>query len=138
MATLEHIAARSVEDANGCWRWALHCNADGYGKIKHEKRTRYAHVVAYELAAGPVPSGHEVDHMCFTPSCVNPDHLRARPAKENHEDQRSAHRMECVNGHAYTPENTYLRPGNNRQGRRDCRACIRERVRRYKEKGRAA
>jgi hypothetical protein len=32
---------------------------------------------------------------------------------------------QCVNGHPFTPENTYVRPD---RGTRECRACLRQRV----------
>jgi hypothetical protein len=40
----------------------------------------------------------------------------------------------CRHGHPYDDRNTYRPPGRRR---RDCRACIRDRVRRYKARERA-
>ena len=37
----------------------------------------------------------------------------------------------CRHGHPWTPANTYLKP----DGRRECRACGRDRARRYAERG---
>jgi hypothetical protein len=42
--------------------------------------------VAYELVKGPIPEGLYIDHMCHTPACVNPDHLRAVTNKQNAEN----------------------------------------------------
>lgn len=42
---------------------------------------------------------------------------------------RRAATTHCVNGHEYTPENTYTRS----EGWRACRACNREAVRRYQD-----
>lgn len=80
-----------------------------------------AHRVAWILG------GHEdapvLHHVCKQRRCVNPEHLRAStPAEHN-----VLHALEitrCVNGHAYTPENTYVYPN----GRRDCRVCRVERL----------
>lgn len=47
--------------------------------------------------------------------------------------QLQAAKTECVNGHAYTPENTYRKPNGNR----DCRSCIRQRTRDYSTKKQA-
>lgn len=44
---------------------------------------RPTHRVAYELAYGPIPDGHHVDHICFTPACVQPLHLEAVSHWEN-------------------------------------------------------
>ena len=41
------------------------------------KKTRFAHIVAYEVAKGPIPHGMEIDHKCRMRCCVNPDHLEA-------------------------------------------------------------
>lgn len=44
---------------------------------------RGAHVVAYELAYGPVPDGLHVDHLCNIRLCVEPKHLEAVTQAEN-------------------------------------------------------
>lgn len=41
-----------------------------------------------------------------------------------HGTHRQASQTHCVNGHEFTPENTYIRPGT---GHRTCRACHRAR-----------
>jgi transposase-like protein len=79
------------------FRGALDDN--GYGQMYEHRRSRRAHVVAWEKANGqPVPSGYHVDHECHneaarvgacTPgpcrhrSCCNPLHLVARPARDH-------------------------------------------------------
>jgi len=57
---------------------------------------------------------------------------------ENARRQRSASTEECINGHPYSPENTYQKPQRKGQGRRDCRACMRERAQRYRSNRRAS
>jgi hypothetical protein len=54
-----------------------------YGRIRDGLRMRGTHVVAYELANGPVPPGLEVAHSCHTGLCCNPGHLVAQTHLEN-------------------------------------------------------
>lgn len=119
-----------------CILWAGYKMPDGYGRQTYQGRRRLAHRIAFEKAYGPIPDGMTVDHLCFTRACINPQHLRLLTRHENQRNQRSAYKTHCVNGHEYTPENTYIRRGGSQ---RDCRACGRKRVRRYlARKGNAA
>jgi hypothetical protein len=49
---------------------------------------KIAHRVSYELANGPIPTGVVIDHVCHTPSCVRPDHLRPATTKQNMEHRK--------------------------------------------------
>ncbi|MBT2412652.1 HNH endonuclease [Streptomyces sp. ISL-12] len=55
----------------------------GYGRLRFRGRLVRAHRFSYELNVGPIPDGHQVDHLCRTPSCVRPDHLEAVTQREN-------------------------------------------------------
>lgn len=122
--------AEKIEIQGECWIWMAKRTHEGYGHATYEGHTRMAHRVIYELLVGAIPTDLVLDHTCTTPPCVNPDHLEPVTQAENVRRSFPAQKTECVNGHAYTPENTYRRPGSG-GGRRDCRACIRDRVRRY-------
>lgn len=88
-----------------------------------------AHRLAYARVNGAIPEGLEIDHVCRNKQCVNPLHLEAVTHNENIR-RRYADYTHCVNGHEYTPENTYIRTN----GYRDCRVCIRARVKKYRGK----
>jgi hypothetical protein len=42
-----------------------------------------AHRAYYEERYGPLPSGVQLDHLCRTPACVNPEHLEPVSARIN-------------------------------------------------------
>lgn len=133
-----------------CWIWTGCITKGGYGQInsggKHG-RILAAHRVSYEIANGPLPHGdrsHHVDHLCRVTACCNPAHLEYVPVAVNAlrgvgaqvARDRCATQTHCVNDHEFTPENTYIRQGTKTQ--RICRACQRDRMRRYMQRKRAA
>lgn len=122
------IPWRLIDKTSDCWVWTGSISIRGYGKCHSRTRnTTYAHRLVYMELVGPIPEGLELDHLCRNTRCVNPDHLEPVTRLENMR-RRYAIQTHCINGHEYTPENTYT----DRRGRHDCRACIRERVRKYK------
>lgn len=119
-----------VERTGGsCWLWRGVVDRDGYGRYGSG---RLAHRVSYETHCGPIAQGMEIDHLCRNRACVRPDHLEAVDRKTNCARTKGLRftKTHCKQGHQYTPENTYTRPDGNR----DCRACILDRVLRYKER----
>ena len=116
-----------VERTEGCWIWKASLNTYGYGQFFHDGSPRKAHRLSYEWANGPIPAGLEIDHLCRTRACVNPDHLEPVTHRENllrgdTFQARNANATHCPRGHAYDYANTKVGP----TGGRRCRACDRE------------
>jgi hypothetical protein len=114
-----------VEKTSDCWLWKagrLHLRG-GYGEVHWNGKTQRAHVVAYVLSIGPVPTGHELDHLCQNTACVRPDHLEPVTRAE-HARRTAARRTHCPRGHD-REEHSYRRP----DGRRECRPCATEKQR---------
>ena len=133
-----------INEESGCWIWTAgqRGGTEGarYGAFWLDGRYHGAHRVAYELLVGPIPPGLPLDHLCHITLCVNPAHLEPVTDRENlmRSDTfqaRNAAKTHCINDHEFTPENTYI--WDKRHGpERNCRACARERTRRYRaEKG---
>jgi hypothetical protein len=125
------VEARINRESNPpCWMWSG--TSDGYGLIvpPGADRARNAHRVVYELYVGPIPDGFHLDHLCRTPHCVNPDHLEPVTPRENYlrgisPAAENARKTECVWGHPFDEENTYVA----KNGSRKCKECIRRRTR---------
>jgi hypothetical protein len=66
-----------VEQGFSCWRWKAAISNTGYGSLGVEGKTCYAHRIAYERHKGPIPPGHDVEHICGNRRCVKPNHLQA-------------------------------------------------------------
>jgi hypothetical protein len=78
--TLRQRWDAKVKRGDGCWEWQGTKTKYGYGQIykfQPERRNglALAHRVAFELAFGPIPEGHDVHHICGNRGCVRPDHL---------------------------------------------------------------
>ena len=58
------------------------------GKVTVDGVGYQAHRYYYSQAKGKIPDGYHVDHLCFVPSCVNPDHLEAVTPIENERRRR--------------------------------------------------
>lgn len=55
-----------------CWVWLRCKNTRGYARLGG----RLAHRIYYERTHGAI-GNLQLDHLCFTTDCVNPDHLEA-------------------------------------------------------------
>lgn len=74
-----------VDAETGCWMWQRSIAKDGYPGTALDaagKQVR-AYRMVYERECGPIPEGHHIHHICETPRCVNPDHLRPVTPEEH-------------------------------------------------------
>lgn len=123
---LDRVMSKVEKRPDGCWIW-VGAVSHGYGRVRVGQRVQQAHRVLYELLRGAVPGGCELDHLCVTPACVNPDHLDPVTHRENmlrgptNRAGRNAVKTHCPSGHPYDQANTSLRP----DGSRRCRECNR-------------
>lgn len=126
---------------SGCWLWT----ASTFGGNRYacfydsgRRRNRAGHAVAYEALVGPVPEGRELDHLCSTPRCVNPEHLEAVTHTENvlrgqGPSAQFARATHCIHGHPFAGENLFI----DKHGHRLCRTCRRRWLAEYKARRRA-
>lgn len=118
------------EPTSGCWLWVGAADVKGYGRLRIGGDWALAHRLSHERFRGPIPDGCEIDHLCRTPSCVNPDHLEAVPSRVNTlrgtgPTAVNARKTHCIHGHQLSGDNLTITGG-----RRSCRACNREQLRR--------
>jgi hypothetical protein len=121
---------------DACWPWIGPKKDNGYGQFQFGGKAAstqvIAHRAAFEMRSGAIPAGLQIDHLCRNRPCCNPKHHEPVTQRENLMrgetiTAAAAARTHCINGHEFTPENTR----RNALGHRKCRACDRERQRRY-------
>lgn len=134
--SIELLLAKASRDPDtGCWGWTAATDYKGYGKLGWRGRTSLAHRVAWEVFRGPIPPDMQLDHLCRTRCCINPDHLRVCTNRENvlcgiGVTARNATATHCPRGHALSGDNLYLQD----RTKRSCKTCrtARNRIRRLK------
>lgn len=78
------LLATGQRTENGCLLWTAGCSKPGYGAIKINGCQLKVHRVSYATFVGPIPEGHQVQHLCerhYAPGdftyrrCFEPTHL---------------------------------------------------------------
>lgn len=108
----------------------------GYGRKWDSGRQKMVLVTRWvmEQVHGPLGPGVHVLHRCDHPMCFRYAHLFLGTASDNMHDMVAkgrrlyAIKTHCLNGHEFTPENTYVAPN----GQRECRRCNAARQRKYR------
>ena len=120
--TLQKLLAKT-DKSTGCWVY-LGQPASRYSEIMVATKRIGTHRWAYQTFHGNIPKGFEVDHICRTPKCWNPDHLQILlcldNARQNKVAEANALKTHCVHNHEFTAENIYWYAGA-----RHCRTCRR-------------
>lgn len=108
-----------LDPVYGCWVWQGAKDRNGYGQLRFNYGHFKAHRFAYTLLVGPIPADIDVHHICENKACCNPDHLML-VSKRDHGRMQNGQREKthCVNGHEFTPLNTY-----RFKGKRLCKRC---------------
>jgi hypothetical protein len=95
-STIQDRFWSKVDRSGDCWLWTAYL-LKGYGQFWDGTALVYAHRFAYELLVGPIlidPASEDslqLDHRTTCPKkCVNPEHLRPVPVKQNAENRAGA------------------------------------------------
>lgn len=67
--TAHELLAKSREGRSDdeCWPWAGNISTSkGYGRVRVDGVLTEAHLWVWREKVGPVPEGHELDHLCHT------------------------------------------------------------------------
>lgn len=85
--SLDGLIERVMPEPNtGCWIWMGVLNSGGYGVVKAEGRSVYAHRHSWRLRNGKIPDGLSILHKCDIRPCINPDHLYPGTPRQNSDD----------------------------------------------------
>src|SRR6267142_4962404 len=116
-----------VSDLPGdCWIWTGAIGKkNGYVYVNWAGKSQIAHRVVYILTGHSIPPRFTLDHQCRQRPCLNPDHLKPLTLANNVMAgegiaAKNARKTHCVNGHEFTPANTYRVPST---GHRNCLRC---------------
>lgn len=89
-----HVDKTPGHGPNGeCWLWIGTLDGGGYGKFSFQRKTYYAHRIAYKLTNDPIPNGMLICHTCDVRNCVHPPHLFSGTYADNMQDASRKGRM---------------------------------------------
>ena len=90
-----------VDKTGDCWLWMAASHTQGYGHFCINRRTMFAHRLAWEFTHGPIPIGACVCHRCDVPACCNPSHLFIGTHLDNMRDMTAKGRAVHQQGHEH-------------------------------------
>lgn len=128
-----YVDRRGPDD---CWKWTGAKDPRGYGRVRWNDGTRFAHRIAYSLLRGD-PGDLDLDHLCRNPPCANPDHLEPvahlvnvqRGASSAVLTAKYAAHLHCPQGHPLIGDNLYAYVRRYGYVNKQCKQCRRERAR---------
>lgn len=151
----EMLERQSRLAENGCIVWDDSVDEGGYGKFRIPRaefgriRMTGSHRASWIVHKGAIPNDFlQIDHLCFNPPCINPEHLDLVTAEENQRRRRGRRRRAGAGGRpryeskdnhrckTHGREDGYLKERNDGYFFWACRMCRREAVARYKAKNR--
>jgi hypothetical protein len=131
-----HRVFSYVDPTGDCWEWTGALDRNGYGVIGRGVRGMGnipAHGAVWRLLVGPVDPGLQLDHLCRSHSCVNPNHLEPVTPQENARRgygpaAQYSRRLTCKYGHPLDGLTTCHVGRQAGQTWRYCKTCARERM----------
>lgn len=69
--------------STGCLPWSGAQTTKGYGTVRHDGKTHYVHILAWEEEHGPIPDPLTVEHKCRVRCCMNVSHMELVTRAEN-------------------------------------------------------
>ena len=129
-AAKKRFESKYEVDESGCWLWQGCLNGKGYGRFYYSGTQYMSHRVAYTIQKGPITDGLFIDHLCRTRNCANAEHMELVTNRENtvrgiNFIAGQVRQTQCIRGHEFTPENTYVDPGRQSRSCRTCRTARR-------------
>lgn len=122
------MEGKTIPEPNtGCLLWLGSLNVGTYGKQYIPRRLGGKSILAHRLsviASGrEIPPGMHVDHICRTPLCVNPDHLRVVTPRinaiENSVSLAAQRAQQVACSKCGQPFDSITK-----RGRRSCTSCV--------------
>lgn len=133
--SISELVELGQRTASGCLVWPGWHDPDGYACYGRAggRLPRRLHKRVWEAHHGPVPPGHELDHLCRNRGCYERTHLEAvTPQVNQHRgfgvSGKNVRKTHCPQGHAYD----WVLPN----GERRCRQCATAKTQEWRQRHR--